>query len=118
MRVMAYEILSGKKPQETEDWRLMLERAAQALRVDSSDYYPYLLFMRAYEISGDEVRANRHREIARRLVSEDESLTEAERQEIYLRLDAASNITVTGVRLLAPGETPTTGAIQTYVIQP
>jgi len=118
MRTMAYDTLTGKKAQESPDWVPMLKRAGDAMRVDSSNYYPYLMFMRAYEISGDTANADKHREIARRLVLADTDMTEAEKQEVVYRLDAAKNITVTSVRLLPDGATVPENAIRAYVIQP
>lgn len=118
MRSMAYDTLAGKKAQESEDWIPMLKRAGDAMRVDSSNYYPYLLFMRAYEITGDEASASKHREIARRLVLADKDMTEAEKEEVIFRLDAANNITITSVRLMPEGSTAPDNAIRAYVIQP
>jgi len=118
MRSMAYDTLSGKSPQESPDWVPMLKRAGEAMRVDSSSYYPYLLFMRAYEISGDTASADKHREIARRLVLADADMTEAEKQEVVYRLDAAKNITITNIRLLPEGSEIADDAIRAYVIQP
>jgi tetratricopeptide (TPR) repeat protein len=118
MRSMAYDTLSGKKAQESADWVPMLKRAGEAMRVDSSNYYPYLLFMRAYEISGDTASASKHREIARRLVLADTKLSEIEKQDVVFRLDAAQNIRVTGVKLLPEGAKVSEDAIRAYVIQP
>lgn len=118
MRSMAYDTLSGKKAQESADWVPMLKRAGEAMLVDSSNYYPYLLFMRAYEISGDTASADKHREIARRLVQADTKLTEVEKQDVIFRLDAAKNIRVTNVRLLPEGSKVADDAIRAYVIQP
>jgi tetratricopeptide (TPR) repeat protein len=118
MRSMAYDTLSGKKAQESADWVPMLKRAGEAMRVDSSNYYPYLLFMRAYEISGDTASASKHREIARRLVLADTKLSEVEKQDVIFRLDAAQNIRVTGVKLLPEGAKVPEDAIRAYVIQP
>ncbi len=118
MRSMAYDMLSGKRPQASPDWVPMLKRAGDAMRVDSSNYYPYLLFMRAYEISGDATAGDKHREIARRLVLADNDLTETEKQDVIYRLDAAKTITIKDVKLLPEGVSGADGAIRAYVIQP
>lgn len=119
MRRLAYAALSGGEPTEDQHWRPMLKAAAQAMRINPKDYYPYFLFMRAYEVSGNSELAERHRSIALRLVNSDQSLDSLKRKTIINRLNASQNVKLTGIKLVNnPSGEALEGAIQGYIIKP
>jgi Tfp pilus assembly protein PilF len=103
MRALALLAIQGEDTHASPEWVSMLRNANAAIRVDSSNYYPYLLFMRAYEIDGNLEAAARHRAIATRLITDDEWMTETEREEVLSRLNAADSIQLDSIRLLPAG---------------